>query len=99
MDRSVLLVTCCNVSRRVLRRAWLRCDRRGPGGRAGARRVWAKRAAEAGLMPGLPQAGPARAAVLAAVAVSGRPAADALGDPASRPLFEELSRQVLAQPA
>jgi Asp-tRNA(Asn)/Glu-tRNA(Gln) amidotransferase A subunit family amidase len=53
----------------------------------------------AGLMPGSPQAGPAHTAVLAAAAVSGRPAAEVLGDPACRPLLAELSRQVLAQPA
>jgi len=50
-------------------------------------------------MPGSPQAGPAHTAVLAAAAVSGRAAAELLGDPACRPLLAELSRQVLWQSA
>ncbi|HEY6498573.1 MAG TPA: hypothetical protein VIZ20_04055, partial [Streptosporangiaceae bacterium] len=49
-------------------------------------------------MPGSGEPDPARAAALAA-AVSGRSAAGLLGDPVWRPLLDELSRQVLPQPA
>jgi Asp-tRNA(Asn)/Glu-tRNA(Gln) amidotransferase A subunit family amidase len=46
-----------------------------------------------GTPPGSPPAGPARAAELAA-AVSGRPAAGLLDDPACRPLLDGLSREL-----